>query len=71
MFSIEGDLVLDPFLGSGTTLKAAMDLSRQFIGYEKLEDFSRIIRERMGQESERIFFQKQSVVERISSALAA
>jgi len=71
MFSIEGDLVLDPFLGSGTTLKAAMDLSRRFIGYEKLEDFSGIIRERMGQGSERIFFQKQSVVEQISSALTA
>ena len=71
MFSIEGDLVLDPFLGSGTTLKAAMDLSRRFIGYEKLEDFSGIIRERMGQGSERIVFQKQSVVEHISSALTA
>jgi DNA modification methylase len=71
MFSIEGDLVLDPFLGSGTTLKAAMELSRQFVGYEKLEDFSRIIRERMGHESERILFQKQSVVEQVSSALAA
>ena len=65
MFSIEGDLVLDPFLGSGTTLKAAMELSRRFIGYEKLEDFSGIIRERMGHESERIFFQKQSVVNRL------
>jgi DNA modification methylase len=71
MFSIEGDLVLDPFLGSGTTLKAAMDLSRRFIGYEKLEDFSGIIRERIGQGTERIVFQKQSVTEHVSSALAA
>ncbi|TMI23089.1 site-specific DNA-methyltransferase [Candidatus Bathyarchaeota archaeon] len=71
MFSIESDLVLDPFLGSGTTLKAAMDLSRRFIGYEKLEDFSGIIRERMGQGSEKIVFQKQSVVEQVSPALAA
>ena len=58
MFSIEGDLVLDPFLGSGTTLKAAMDLGRRFIGYERLEDFSGIIKERMGRDSERIVFQK-------------
>jgi DNA modification methylase len=71
MFSIEGDLVLDPFLGSGTTLKAAMDLSRRFVGYEKLEDFLRIIQERMGHESERVFFQKQSVVEQVSLALTA
>jgi DNA modification methylase len=71
MFSIEGDFVLDPFLGSGTTLKAAMDLSRRFIGYEKLEVFSGIIRERMGRESERIIFQEQSAVEEVSPALAA
>jgi modification methylase len=69
MFSVEGDLVLDPFLGSGTTLKAAMDLSRRFIGYEKLEDFLGIIRERMGTESERIVFQRQSATEQVSSAL--
>ena len=69
MFSIESDLVLDPFLGSGTSLKAAMDLNRRFVGYEKLEDFSRIIRERIGQESGRVLFQKQLVVEQISSAL--
>lgn len=34
MFSIEGDTVLDPFLGTGTTLMAAYDLGRNFIGYE-------------------------------------
>src|SRR5467141_1672588 len=71
MFSIEDDLVLDPFLGSGTTLKAAMDLSRRFIGYEKLQDFSGIIQERMGHESERIVFQKQSVMEQVGSLLTA
>jgi len=48
-----------------------MNLNRRFVGYEKLEDFSRIIRERMGHESERILFQKQSVVEQISSELIA
>ena len=34
MFSIKGDTVLDPFLGSGTTTKAAMQNSRNSIGYE-------------------------------------
>lgn len=70
MFSIEGDLVLDPFLGSGTTLKAAMDLGRRLVGYERLEDFSGIIRERMGRDSERIVFQKQSVAEEVSESTA-
>src|SRR5437588_769177 len=66
MFSIESDLVLDPFLGSGTTLKAAMGLGRRFIGYERLEDFSGIIKERMGRDSERIVFQNQSVARQVS-----
>ncbi len=71
MFSVEGDLVLDPFLGSGTTLKAAMDLDRQFIGYEKLESFSRIIKEKIGRESERVVFQTQPVVGELSPTLDA
>lgn len=33
-WSNEGDTVLDPFLGSGTTRIAAHDLNRNFIGYE-------------------------------------
>lgn len=57
MFSIEGDLILDPFLGSGTSLKCALDLNRRFIGYEKLNELSGIIRERVG---ERVSFEKQS-----------
>lgn len=34
MFSIKGELVLDPFLGSGTTLKVAMESGRNCVGYE-------------------------------------
>jgi DNA modification methylase len=34
MFSIKGEKVLDPFLGSGTTIKAAMQNERNSIGYE-------------------------------------
>lgn len=34
MFSLIGDIVVDPFLGSGTTGKTAMSLNRNFIGYE-------------------------------------
>ncbi len=34
MFSVKGELVLDPFLGSGTTTKIAMQNERNSIGYE-------------------------------------
>lgn len=32
--SNEGDVVLDPFLGNGTTLDASLELNREFIGFE-------------------------------------
>jgi modification methylase len=35
MFSIKGDVVLDPFLGSGTTTKIAMQNERSSVGYEE------------------------------------
>lgn len=38
-WSNEGDTVLDPFLGSGTTRIAAYDLNRNFIGYEISKDY--------------------------------
>ena len=34
MFSVKGETVLDPFLGSGTTVKIAMQTERNSIGYE-------------------------------------
>ncbi len=34
LFSYKGETVLDPFMGSGTTLKVAIELERNAIGYE-------------------------------------
>ena len=48
MFTFVGDTVLDPFLGSGTTVKAALELNRNVIGYELNEDFHEIIRDKVG-----------------------
>jgi site-specific DNA-methyltransferase (adenine-specific) len=42
------DTVLDPFLGSGTTLKAAMNLNRNSIGYEINPNYLEIIRKKTG-----------------------
>lgn len=35
----EEQIVLDPFAGSGTTLLAAKELNRHFIGYEKIMEY--------------------------------
>ena len=43
MFSYIGDTVLDPFLGSGTTLKVAKSLFRNGIGYELNKDYKKIV----------------------------
>lgn len=41
------DLVLDPFLGSGTTMAAALKLKREFIGYEINRKFLPLMRSRL------------------------
>jgi len=51
MFSFVGDIVLDPFLGSGTTVKIALELNRNAIGYEINENFLDIIKEKIGTKS--------------------
>ena len=45
--SNEGDLILDPFLGSGTTLRACRETNRRGIGFEKEEKYEPIIRKRI------------------------
>jgi modification methylase len=48
MYSFQGDMVLDPFLGSGTTTRAALNLGRNSIGYEINEDLIPVIKRRLG-----------------------
>jgi site-specific DNA-methyltransferase (adenine-specific) len=48
MFSFVGDTVLDPFLGSGTTSRAALELGRNSIGYEINAEFLDIINTKIG-----------------------
>ena len=48
MYTFIGDTVLDPFLGSGTTVKVALELNRNAIGYEINKNFLDIIEEKLG-----------------------
>jgi site-specific DNA-methyltransferase (cytosine-N4-specific) len=54
MFSIVGDTVLDPFLGTGTTTKVAIELQRNSIGYEIDESLREVIEEKVGIKQRRL-----------------
>jgi site-specific DNA-methyltransferase (adenine-specific) len=47
LFTKEGDVVLDPFVGSGTTCVAAKRLCRQYVGIDILEEFVQLAYERL------------------------
>lgn len=48
LFTYVGDVVLDPFAGSGTTLKVAKELKRNFVGYEISKSYEKIIKLKLG-----------------------
>jgi len=47
LFSYVGETVLDPFLGSGTTMRVANQLNRNSIGIEIIRDLEKIIRQKI------------------------
>lgn len=47
--TIEGQLVLDPFIGSGTTAVACRRMNRRFIGFEVDENYLQVAKRRLGE----------------------
>jgi DNA modification methylase len=51
LYTFKGDVVLDPFTGSGTTCLAARDLGRRYVGYEIHPEYYELAQERLRKES--------------------
>ena len=49
LFTNPGDWIIDPFMGSGTTLRAAKDLERRAVGIEINERFCDVAASRFAQ----------------------
>ncbi len=47
LYSYPGDLILDPFVGSGQTTKIAKFLDRQFVGYEVIPKYAKLAQMRL------------------------
>lgn len=58
LFTREGDWVLDPFMGSGTTNKVAQEMGRNSIGMEILDEYFSVARERIDSKQLMLFDQR-------------
>ncbi len=47
LFTTENEIVLDPFIGSGTTAEAAIKLRRQYVGIDVSAEYCQLARERI------------------------
>ncbi len=59
LFSHAGELILDPFVGSGTTLVAAQDLNRNAVGFDLQESYIALSNQRLANEN--FFNQAQQI----------
>jgi site-specific DNA-methyltransferase (adenine-specific) len=49
LYSFEGDIILDPFAGSGTTCLAALQTGRQYVGYERHRPYVELAERRINE----------------------
>jgi len=65
MFSYIGDTVLDPFLGSGTTLKVAKSLFRNGFGYELNKEYKKVVDDKVENSKPGLFIDYQFMMYRL------
>lgn len=61
LFTHEGELILDPFVGSGTSLVASQDLNRNAVGFDLQQRYVELCKSRLSQNSN-LFGKSQRVV---------
>jgi len=64
LYTYEGDLVLDPFMGSGTTAAAALRCGRHYVDYDTESEYVRIAEQRVSEERDRLIEGKGHALDR-------
>jgi site-specific DNA-methyltransferase (adenine-specific) len=57
LYTFEDEIVLDPFCGSGSTCVAAIKSGRNYIGYDKEEEYVHLAEKRINEYKEQLSFQ--------------
>ena len=65
MFSFQGDTVLDPFCGSGTTMIAALRYGRNSIGIDIEPEYCRMTARYLKKESSNLFLNTELMFEKM------
>ena len=58
LYSFENDIILDPFIGSGTTAIAALQSNRFYIGYDTEEKYIKLAENRIAEATDSLFSNK-------------
>lgn len=66
LFTKEFDMILDPFMGSGTTIQVAKDLKRNSIGIDILRDYVELVKSQI-QERELLLFEPKENYETVKN----
>ena len=54
LYSFKDDIILDPFMGSGSTAIAALHTERRYVGYDLVKDYVKLAEENIGKVSSKL-----------------